>query len=190
MDYIDGSILKTKDTDSSDRIIIWITAICRQWDNNAHIALALENILVDGKNIDANNSGIEIGNNVSLKANNCVFRNNRCTDYWNGDGGMIYSEDGEYVDLEFTNCELSGNYALGDGGAIYLAEGENNTLLLRNCCVTGNEAHGNYGGGGGICLLWYCNIIDTEISNKLQVLGVAVFILIRARCTYMVQQKL
>ena len=136
-------------------------------DNNAHIALALENILVDGKNIDANNSGIEIGNNVSLKATNCIFRNNRCTDYWNDDGGMIYSEDAEYVDLEFTNCKLSGNYALGDGGAIYLAEGGNNTLLLRNCCVTENEAQGDYGGGGGIYFTdGICNIIDTEISNN------------------------
>ena len=93
--------------------------------------------------------------NVTFRAENCQFINNRCAldDFGQG-GGAVYAQ---YATLEMANCSLTGNtgnfnfgMAVEDGdrtrgGAIQVSNG---TLSMTDCVIADNTASL----GGGLCL--------------------------------------
>ena len=101
--------------------------------------------------------------NVTFRAENCRFENNRCAleDFGQG-GGAIYAQ---YANLELTDCDLIGNqgnfdYGMkvedGDrtrGGAIQVSNG---SLELIDCVIADNAASL----GGGLCLTNTSAVLD------------------------------
>jgi len=107
------------------------------------------NVVIDGNTITKNHADFDGGGMyIEDIDRNMIIRKTSITDNSAGvtgsaslgDGGGIYNEDGD--DIDIFESTISGNSATGNGGGVYNTE----SMEFVNSTISGNKAGGNGGG--------------------------------------------
>lgn len=131
--------------------------------DNSNAKVSLQNLVVNGSNIEANEAAIYVGKSSSLEMNKCTVKNNRSAKETGRESGGIQVEDA--TNLSLTDCVIENNHSSYHGGGMYY-DGDGAITILR-CTIRNNDAIC----GGGLYIdngdpKAAISITDTVISNN------------------------
>jgi len=129
----------------------------------------MEDLTVAGGAAAYSGSGVNFYN-ANTVVENCIIRENSCSDY----GAGVYA-GGAASDIEFRDCQFIDNATTTLDGAAYFGQGVGNVRFF-GCVFEGNTA-GRSGGGvvinGGVGELHSCTFIGNSAPQQASALSVA-----------------